>query len=271
MTSPIRLVVSDVDGTLVQTDKSLAPSTIAAAQRLQEAGVPLAIVSARPPRGMRWIQETLHLTGPLAGFNGGGLMAPDGTMIELRTVPLAAVRTALDLFGRNGVDVWLFTAEEWLILNPDGPHVAHERHTVRFDERVVPSFDPYLDQAGKLVGVSEDAPKLARLEQELQALLGDTASARRSQTYYLDVTHRDANKGNAIRLLAAHQGIDVAEVAVLGDMVNDVPMFAVAGFSVAMGNATPDVQAQATAVTGPNDADGWAQAIDRLILPRAAK
>lgn len=266
----IRLVVSDVDGTLVRTDKSIAPSTIAAVQRLQAAGVPLSIVSARPPRGMRWIQQTLGLTGPLAGFNGGSLIAPDGAILQQRLVPKAAARTALALLKARGVSAWLFTADEWLILDPLGPHVDHERRTVRFDERVVDSFEPYLDQVGKLVGCTDDAPLLASVEQELQTLLGDSAAARRSQTYYLDVTHHEANKGNAIRLLAGQLGVDVEEVAVLGDMMNDVPMFRVAGYSVAMGNASAEVQGYASDVTSGNDVDGWGEAIDRLVLPRTA-
>jgi len=267
----IKLVVSDVDGTLVRTDKSLAPSTIDAVTRLQRAGVPVAIVSARPPFGMRWLQDALHLTGPLAGFNGGSLVAPDGTIIEERKVPEAAARTALDLFKSRGVSAWLFTSTEWLVLDPNGPHVDHERHTIRGHERVVDSFEPYITQAGKLVGVTDDAPLLEALERELQATLGTTANAKRSQTYYLDVTHPEANKGNAVRLLAAAAGVTVEEVAVLGDMMNDVPMFKVAGFSVAMGNATDEVKRLASAATGANDADGWAQAVDSLLLPRAAR
>ena len=102
-------------------------------------------------------------------------------------------------------------------------------------------------------------------------MLGETANARRSQTYYLDVTHPEANKGNAVRLLAAAQGVAVEEIAVLGDMINDVPMFEVAGFSVAMGNATDAVKRLASAVTSGNDEDGWADAVDRLILPRAVQ
>ena len=119
----VRLVVSDVDGTIVRTDKSLAPSTIAAAKRLQSAGVPLAIVSARPPRGMRWIQDALQLTGPLAGFNGGSLVGPDQRIIEQRLVPEPAARTALALFRARDISAWLFTADEWLVLDPNGPHV----------------------------------------------------------------------------------------------------------------------------------------------------
>ena len=266
----IQLVVSDVDGTLVQPDKSLSPGTVAAAARLQAAGVKLAIVSARPPRGMRWITETLKLEAPYAGFNGGALVSPDGTVIEWNPTPAALVQKAIALFAARGVDAWLFTQDEWLIRDPNGAKVAHERHTVGFDARVVDDFGPYLDQVGKLVGVTDDEPKLAAVEQELQGIVGDGATAHRSQTYYLDLTHKNANKGYAVQALARHLSLDVADVAVLGDMANDIPMFRVAGFSVAMGNGSAETKAAASATTGANDHEGWAQAIDTLILPKAA-
>ena len=132
----------------------------------------------------------------------------------------------------------------------------------------MPDLHPYAGQAGKIVGVSDDFSKLAAVEHELQEMLSGAATAHRSQQYYLDVTHPDANKGNAVRALAATLGFDLQEVAVIGDMENDVPMFVVAGYAVAMGNATPAVQAKAAAVTGHNDRDGWADAVDKLILPR---
>lgn len=267
----VKLVVTDVDGTLVRTDKTLAPSTVAAVTRLQNAGVPVAIVSARPPFGMRWLQTALHLTGPLAGFNGGCVVGPDGTVVSQRNLPEAAARTALQRFAERGVSAWLFTASEWMILDPEGPKLELERHTVRQDERLVDSFEPYMSQVGKVTGVTDDHPLLEALEGELQALLGSAANAKRSQTYYLDVTHPEANKGNAVRLLAEAAGVGVDEVAVLGDMMNDVPMFEVAGFSVAMGNATDEVKHLASAVTASNDGDGWAEAVDRLILPRTNK
>lgn len=265
----IRLVISDVDGTLVQPDKSLSASTVAAARQLREAGIPLGIVSARPPRGLRWIAGELGLTGLSAGFNGGAIFGADGSLIERHLVPPDAARTSLDLFARNGISAWFFTAEEWLVTDPDGPHVDHERHTVRFAERTVADFEPFIEQAGKVVGVTDDASLLLRVEGELQTLLGTTASARRSQSYYLDVTHGSAEKGNAVRKLAASVNVALSDVAVLGDMANDLPMFEIAGFAVAMGNAPPEVRERATAVTGRNDADGWADAVDRLILPRA--
>ena len=266
----IRMVVTDVDGTLVQPDKSLAASTIAAAGRLAAAGIPLGIVSARPTFGLYALARTLQLDGLLGGFNGGVIATPDGTTRARRLLPAAAVHTALGLFAHHGISAWLFTETEWLAVDPNGPRIALERRTIGTHERIVPDLALYADQCGKVVGVTDDEPLLAAVEAELQGLLGTTANAKRSQTYYLDVTHPEANKGNAVRLLAGELGIDPAHVAVLGDMANDLPMFAVAGYSIAMGNAPPDVQAQATATTGRNDADGWAQAIDTLILPRVA-
>ena len=265
----VKLVVSDVDGTIVQPDKTLSPGTIAAAGRLQAAGIPLAIVSARPPRGMRWITEALALKAPYAGFNGGAIVAPDGTIIEWNPAPAPIIRQAIDLFTKRQIDIWLFTQDEWLVRDAAGVYVDHERHTVRFNERVVDDFSPYVDQVGKLVGVTDNVEKLADVERELQALVGDGATAHRSQKYYLDVTHPNANKGYAVEALARHQHVNPAEIAVLGDMANDIPMFKVAGFSVAMGNGSDETKAAATTTTAANDHEGWAQAIDTIILPRS--
>ena len=266
----IKLVISDVDGTIVGSDKKLAFSTIAAAAKLQAAGIPLAIVSARPPRGMLHIQEQLKLTGPLAGFNGGRLVAPDRSVIEDHVVPEPAARTALALFAARGLETWVFAGDEWYVLDATTPHARHEVHTVQFDPVVVETFEPYLATVLKMVAITDDAPLLAAVESELQRLIGDTANAKRSQTYYLDLTAKEANKGNAVRLIANAQAVPLDQVAVLGDMINDVPMFEVAGFSIAMGNASDQVKAQAKATTASNDQDGWSKAIETQILPQSS-
>ena len=90
----------------------------------------------------------------------------------------------------------------------------------------------------------------------MQAVLGEAASASRSQSFYLDITHPMANKGTGVRRLAALMGVPMGEVAVIGDSHNDVGMFAQSGLSIAMGNAPPDVKKRARFVTGSNDQDG---------------
>lgn len=266
---PISLLVTDVDGTLVTHDKTLAASTIAAAARLRSAGIALAAVSSRPPRGMLSIAVPLALE-LFGGFNGGAIVLPDLTPVEEHFVPEAAAREAIETLTRTGADVWVFSQGSWFVTDAAGAYVARERHTVGFDPTVVADFAGHLATIGKIVGSSSDFDRLARTEAELQASLGKAASARRSQRYYLDITSPDSDKGHAVRAFAAHWGVPVAEVAVIGDMANDVPMFAVAGLSIAMGNAPPEVARQAQFSTGSNDEDGWARAIDEIVIPRAA-
>ena len=93
-------------------------------------------------------------------------------------------------------------------------------------------------------------------------------AASQSQPYYLDVTHPDANKGAVARDLSARYGIPPQAIATIGDMPNDVLMFAHSGLSIAMGNASPEVQRAARRVTASNQEEGFASAVDRFILPR---
>ncbi|MCX5480680.1 HAD family hydrolase [Kaistia geumhonensis] len=264
----IRLFVSDVDGTIVtpSPDKRVTEATIAAVDRLRAAGGFFSIVSSRPPRGMLHVAEPLKLD-LFAGFNGSSIVRGDLSPVERHFVPEAAARIAAAEIAATGADVWIFSGNDWYVTDRDGPYVAHEEHTVSFDPVVVPSFEGHFGEIGKLVGSSKDFDRLAETEGKLQALLGDTAAARRSQNYYLDVTHPTADKGHAVTALARHFGVPLEEVAVIGDMSNDLPMFAVAGLAIAMGNAHDDIKAQADLVTRSNAEDGVAHAIETMILP----
>ena len=266
---PIELLVSDIDGTLVNPDKGLTARAIDAVDALAKARIGFTLVSSRPPRGMASLLKALDVRLPFAAFNGASLVAPDLSVIKALHIPADAARKALALFEARGVGVWVFADGVWLLRDPEGPKVAHERHTVGFDPTVVDGFAAVIHRIDKMVGVSDDHAHLAQVEIELQGRLGDTANAVRSQTYYLDVTHAQANKGNAVRGLCAEIGVDPARTAVIGDASNDVSMFHVAGFAVAMGQASDAVKAEASAVTGANTEDGFAAAVNDLILPRA--
>jgi Cof subfamily protein (haloacid dehalogenase superfamily) len=268
----IRLVLADVDGSLVTQDKILTERAAGAARDLRKAGIALAITSGRPPRGMSMLIEPLALDTAVAGFNGGVLVNPDLTVIESHTLDPAAARQAMKVILDKGLDAWLYTKDEWLIRDKDAPHVAREAWTVKFDARVEKAFsDADLDHAVKIVGVSDDLPLVAECEKAVQEALGDRASAARSQPYYLDVTHPLANKGAVVGALARLMNIEPGEIATVGDMPNDVLMFVKSGFSIAMGNASDEVKAKASVVTDSNEEEGFAKAMERFILPAAAK
>jgi Cof subfamily protein (haloacid dehalogenase superfamily) len=264
---PIRLVVSDVDGTLVTRDKRLTERTQAAIAALRERGVAFTIISARPPLGVHRLVERLDLAGPVGAVNGGALIRKDLTIVERKFVDPAAARAAVAFLRERGIDPWLFTETEWFLGDPNGAHVDHEAKTLAMHFAVVDAFsDAAYAHVLKIVGASHDHPHLARCETDLQVLLGDTASATRSQAYYLDVTHPEAIKGNGLAGLARLLGLETDCVMALGDGVNDISMLQRAGFSVAMANGSDPVRAAASAVTDDCDADGFAKAIERYVL-----
>jgi hydroxymethylpyrimidine pyrophosphatase-like HAD family hydrolase len=145
--------------------------------------------------------------------------------------------------------------------------VGREAWTVKFDPEVVASFtDAHLAHAAKVVGISDDLERVAACEKAAQNALGERASAARSQPYYLDVTHPQANKGTVVATLSKLLNILPAQIATMGDMPNDVLMFRQSGFSIAMGNASDEVKAEARAVTDSNENEGFANAVRKLVL-----
>jgi len=266
----IKLLLSDVDGTLVNHAKALTPAAVAAAKSLRDAGIRLALTSGRPPRGMRMLVQPLELTGMLAGFNGGVFVEPDMAVRKVHLLDPAVAREALDAVLKAGLDAWVYTQDEWFVRALDAPHVAHESQTVQFEAKVVTDFtDAQLADCAKIVGVSDDHARVAAGERAAQSALGARASATRSQPYYLDITHPQANKGAVVDALAEMFGIDRQDIATIGDGGNDTLMFARSGLSIAMGNASEDVKSRASVVTDTNDNDGFAKAVRQYVLEQA--
>jgi Cof subfamily protein (haloacid dehalogenase superfamily) len=267
--SNIRLFIADVDGTLLTQQKVLTRRARSAVRSLREAGIAFAITSGRPPRGLSMLVGPLELTTPIAAFNGGMLVNPDLSPIEEQTLPASVVRQVMEAIGHHTLDVWVYRGTEWFVRDPEAPHVDHEQRTVGFPPTVVPTFDGLPEGVVKIVGVGDDLPLVARCETDVREQFGDHVSAARSQPYYLDVTHPNANKGAVVRRLSTLLGIPTAQIATIGDMPNDVLMFGLSGLSIAMGNASPDVQRAARRVTTSNEEEGFATAVERYVLAAA--
>jgi Cof subfamily protein (haloacid dehalogenase superfamily) len=265
----ILLVISDVDGTLVTSGKTLTEASQAAVARLGAAGIGFSIVSARPPLGLRMLVEPLRLQLPMGAFNGGTLAMPDLTLLEQRLLTGDTARQALAVLRSFAVDIWAFTDDLWLVETPDGAYIAREGQATGMRPTVVERIDRHLESVGKMVGVSSDFERLIAAESMVRRTLADRASVVRSQPYYLDITPSGTDKGLLVGALSRRLGIPTNAIATIGDMENDVAMFRRSGLSIAMGNATPAVKRLADAVTLTNDEDGFAAAVEQLILPRA--
>ena len=262
----VRLVVADVDGTLVTPDKVLTPRTGAVVRAIIEAGIAFTITSGRPPLGMKPLIDDLQLQDPIAAFNGGLLVRPDLSVIREHLIPSEAAQAVIDILTKDTLDVWVYGGKDWYVKSRHGPHVDREEWTVKFPPTVVSTYEGLLDRIVKIVGVNDDHDVMARCVEEVQRQFGQHVSAALSQPYYLDVTHPKANKGEVVNALSAMLAIPTAQIATIGDMPNDVLMFERSGVSIAMGNASVDVQRAATFVTTSNREEGFALAMERFVL-----
>ncbi len=287
----IKLVLTDVDGTLVDSQKRITARAHEAIKRLREAGIGFAITSGRPPRGMKMVSDAVPITAPIAAFNGGTLVRPDDfEIIESLTLPREVAEQVIARIAEHGLDVWVYAGLEWYLRDPNAPHREKEEHTVQFPPTVVADFSAALEEgAAKIVGVSDDLALVERIEKIIQdefagamhlkqsslpnehyssgpRIAAPSVSAARSQPYYLDVTHPRANKGGVVEMLVATQGIPASSICTMGDMPNDVLMFDKSGFAIAMGQSHDGVKAAADRVsTGLND-EGFARAVEDFIL-----
>ena len=265
----IALVVSDVDGTLLTKDKTLTDAAKAAARRLHDSGIGFTIVSSRPTIGMDFLIAPLGITLPIGAFNGSSIVDPQMNPVEQHLIPVSAVARSLDILNRFGVDIWLFTNDQWLTRNGDGEYVPNEKRAIKHDPTIVADFTPHLARACKIVGSSSDPNLLVRCEAAVREALGTQALAVRSQTYYLDITPPGVDKGTFVQAMARRLGISTDAVATIGDMQNDIAMFRTSGISFAMGNATDDVKHHATYVTASNEDEGFAKAMETILQENA--
>lgn len=268
MSRAIDLVLADVDGTLVTNEKILTDRAQRAVSDLRRAGIKFAITSGRPPRGMAMVSQPLAIDTPIAGFNGGVLLAPDmTTVLNSYDLPADVVGQAIALLGDHGLDAWVYTKKRWLIRDRAAPHVDRETKTVQFKAELVDDFSvDELKSVVKIVGVTDDKSKMQEAFAAASVAFGNRVTAACSQPYYLDITNAKANKGAVVDKLSELLAIPRDRIATIGDMPNDVTMFRRAGMSIAMGNADDSVKAEAKYTTSSNEDEGFANAIQHFIL-----
>lgn len=268
--SPIRFLLADVDGTLVTSKKELTRRAVEAVHRLHDAGIGFAVTSGRPPRGMKMLIEPLALSTPIAAFNGGLVVDPDMSVLEQRVIPQELVGPVVALFQSSRLDVWVYRGTDWYVHDIDAPHVAREAFTVQFQPKVALDYAGMSQGVAKIVGVSDDHDLVASMASQAHDRFGDRISAARSQPYYVDVTHPQANKGEVAKSFSRRFDIPAEQIATIGDMPNDVLMFAHSGLSIAMGQSDREVQRAARRVTTSNDDEGFAKAVERFIFKESS-
>ncbi len=264
MSEQIKLVISDIDGTLITSNHEVTEATKAAASRLYEAGIKLSLASSRPPRSMFPLAQALNLHLPFASFNGALILTIDGE-IKLRSAVAPEIAAHIKAIADElKIGVWLYDEKGWWAKTRDA-FVEREIHTSGF-EPDFSGYDEKLKQPLVKLTVVGNPELVAVAEKRVLADLSKAISASKSKPRFLDVTAHGYHKGSVVEHIAQVFAIPKNEIAVIGDGPNDIVMFEQAGTSIAMGQAVDEVIDAATYITSSNDNEGWARGIEKYVL-----
>src|SRR5438045_287561 len=176
----IKLLLADVDGTLVTHDKVLTDRAKASVEKMRRAGIQFAITSGRPPLGMQMLIEPLALTTPIAAFNGGMFVRPDLSVLEQRDLQADVIEPAMQTMQAHALDIWIYRGTDWFVRERHGPHVDREEWTVKFAPTVVADFKGLTDNVAKLVGVSDDLEAVRRCESAVRQQFAEKVGTKQS-------------------------------------------------------------------------------------------
>ncbi|HLT57669.1 MAG: Cof-type HAD-IIB family hydrolase [Limnochordales bacterium] len=267
-----RLLVSDVDGTLLDSRHRLLPENAAAIRALRAQGALFTLATGRIERAVRPFVEELELDLPLILYNGARVVDPrTGQCLWQAHLPDAAVEAALVLLREFPMDVNLYSAGQ-LFVEAITPRVQAYMAQDGISAREVGDLLTFFrtrrpGPVTKLLMIG-DEPAFAAFAQALAQRLGDPMPVYLVKSYpiYLEMLPADASKGQGLRHLCRHLGIPLEQVVAVGDAPNDLDMLQAAGLGVAVANAHPDVLAAADYIAPAGDDAGVAHVIRRFFL-----
>ncbi|MGH8860857.1 MAG: HAD family hydrolase [Jatrophihabitantaceae bacterium] len=272
----IRLVATDLDGTLLRSDGTVSPRSRAALAAAEAAGLVVVFVTGRPPR---WLDDVVEQTGHLGvavGANGAVIYdLHSASVVESHTLSPGTAHTVATAIRTRFANVAYaveyldgFGAEEGYIhdwaVNPDFDRRGNPVPPARVGDIAEIADRPLLkllvkDRAVKGRDVDEFLAEADRL------LAGRATITHSSSFGLLELAAPGVTKASGLAEVASQHGIAADEVVAIGDMPNDIPMLQWAGTSYAVGNAHRSVRAAADSVVGSNDEDAVAEVIEGLL------
>ena len=266
-----KMVVLDVDGTLLTNEKTVTARTRATLIKVQQMGIKVVLASGRPTYGVVGLAKELELDkngGYILSYNGGQIInvQTNELLFEKRIDP-GFIPYLERKAQKNGFAIFTYREDEMLTNDASNERVLQEarlnsmqlRETDRFSEEV--SFHPC-----KVMLSSDDEKALIGLEEHWKKRLAGTLDVFRSETYFLEVVPQFIDKANTLSVLPKNLDIPPADIVAIGDGVCDVTMIQLAGLGIAMGNAQDSVKACADVITLSNEEDGVAVALEKAIL-----
>lgn len=264
-----KMIVLDLDDTLLQNDQTISPKTKQALMNAQEAGVKVVLASGRPTYGMLHIAEELQLKDYgsfILSYNGAKIInCENNEEIFSSTLTPEVVHSLYEISRQEGVLIHTYVGNQ-IVTEYANKFTDIEGALTGMEIVEVQSFVHSVSEPVVKVLMLAEPDHLAIVENKLQKQLVGQLSVMRSKPFFLEFTEADVTKGTSLNLLIQSLGIMSDEVIAIGDSYNDLAMIEFAGLGVAMGNAPDDIKSKADYVTDTNMNDGVAKVVEEFIL-----
>ena len=266
-----KLLVLDVDGTLLDSENNISKRTLTALLKVQQMGIRVVLASGRPTYGLMPIAKALELGnygGFILSYNGGQIIdARNGELLFERRINPEMLPYLEKKARKNGFSIFTYHEDTLVTDSPENEHIRREAQLNGLKIVAEPEFSIAVDFApSKCMIVSDDEEALVGLEEHWRKRLSGALDVFRSEPYFLEVVPCSIDKSHTLGALLEKLGVSSEEVIAIGDGVCDVSMIQSAGLGIAMGNAPDSVKVCADRTTASNDEDGVAEAVEKAIL-----
>lgn len=267
-----KIVFLDIDGTLVNSEKKITPSTKAALMRIQKEGVKVAIASGRPSKGVVPFADELELDkfgGYIMPFNGCNIINyQTKEVVFANTLSMDTVKRAYETAKEYGLEMITYKGDVILSETDDNPYLLIEARINKMDVEKVKNVYEAIEEPPVKCLILGDGDYLGKIESEIKEKIGAGANVFRSEPFFIEVVPEGLDKAAAIAELIKKTGIKREDTIAFGDGFNDVSMVDYAGIGVAMSNGCDKIKEVADRIAPDNNSDGVAAVIND-IFPEA--
>lgn len=260
----IKLVATDIDGTLLQKDYTCPTGLMDFLRNLEEQGVKVVPVTGRMHRAAIKIYNLLQLKNPLVSYQGGQINSPDGKILYQKTLDKDCVQKAIKWARENKIHLQVYY-NDTLYAEQDNAFIQRYSREQNVPYEIVNFDDLNPEYASKMLAIDFNNPEtVTGWVDELKEKFPQCFIVK-STPYFCEISHRQANKCDAVKFLQNYYNLKDEEVLTIGDQNNDISLLQAGGVRVAMGNATPELKEVATYITDNVENGGWIKAVEKFV------
>ena len=260
----IKLIATDIDGTLLNYDRTVPNKLMPCLKILENQGIKVVPVTGRMYKAAIKIYNQLNLKDALVSYQGGQINDFDGKIIYQKVLNKAQIKKGINWAWENNVHLQIYTNDN-LYAENDNDFIQRYSFEQNVPYNVVNFYDLQAEYASKMLAVDFDNPdRVTKWVNELTEMFPECFIVK-STPYFCEISHKNANKYDAVKFLQNYYGMKDDEVLTIGDQNNDIALLQAGGVKVAMGNATDELKSCATYVTDDVYNNGWVNAIEHFL------